>query len=183
MIANDMNTTKISIALLLATICVAFCQAPLPTLPPDGFVTLEQIVNDFAHSPDSAFQKYNGMRVCVYGRVGKVTQSDDTEGDPLTVYMQLPNRPTPDVKAYFDSADIPSATVGISNDDSRATLYHRDWSGNILQTSSLLVTGQNTAIRGTFDNFIAGDIILKNSFKLDPAALQKKLTEHGIATE
>ena len=119
----------------------------------------------------------------MYGRVGKVTQSDDTEGDPLTVYLQLPNRPTPDVKAYFDSDDIVSATVGVSSDDSRATLYHRDWSGNILRTSSLVVTGENTAIRGTFDNFVAGDIILKNSFKLDPATLQKKLTEHGIATE
>ena len=183
MISNVMNIAKTSIALLLATICAALCQTPLPTLPPDGFVTLEQIVNDFANSADSAFQKYNGMRICVYGRVGKVTQSDDTEGDPLTVYLQLPNRPTPDVKAYFDSDDILSATVGVSSDDSRATLYHRDWSGNILRTSSLVVTGENTAIRGTFDNFVAGDIILKNSFKLDPAALQKKLTEHGIATE
>ena len=183
MIGYVMNIAKTSIALLLATICAALCQTPLPTLPPDGFVTLEQIVNDFANSPDTAFQKYNGMRVCVYGRVGKVTQSDDTEGDPLTVYLQLPNRPTPDVKAYFDSDDILSATVGVSSDDSRATLYHRDWSGNILRTSSLVVTGENTAIRGTFDNFVAGDIILKNSFKLDPATLQKKLTEHGIATE
>ena len=92
MIGNVMNIAKTSIALLLATICAALCQTPLPSLPPDGFVTLEQIVNDFANSADSAFQKYNGMRVCVYGRVGKVTQSDDTEGDPLTVYMQLPIR-------------------------------------------------------------------------------------------
>jgi hypothetical protein len=38
-------------------------------------------------------------------------------------------------------------------------------------------------VRGTFDNFVAGDIILKNSFKLAPEALQKKLAEHGLTNQ
>jgi hypothetical protein len=38
-------------------------------------------------------------------------------------------------------------------------------------------------IRGTFDNQVAGEIVLKNCFKLSPEALNQKLAEHGIPTE
>lgn len=157
--------------------------APLAPLPPDGFVTLEQIVNDFSTAPDAALQKYNGMRILVYGRVGQVTQSDDASGDPLTVYMQLPNQTTPDVKAVFGADDVPTSNVDVAGNRSRADVFHRNWEGALTKEHAFIVEGQNTGIRGTFDNFVAGDVVLKNSHKLQTSVLMKKLAEHGIATE
>lgn len=178
-----MKTLSIALTYCVATSLLAFSQVQLAPLPPDGFVTLEQIVQEFSNQPDAALQKYNGMRLCVYGRVGKVAQADDEDDDPLAVYMRLPNQSTPDVKAYFNQDDIPSGVVQVSEDDNKATVYHRDWAGNLSQQKSLLVEGENVAIRGSFDNFVAGNIILKNSFKLSPEALTQKLSEHGIATD
>jgi hypothetical protein len=178
-----MKTTALSLALLCASNLIGLSQNPLAPLSPDGFVTLEQIVNDFANSETQALQKYNGMRICVYGRVGSVAQSDDEEGDPLTAYLQLPNRTTPDVKAVFSADFIPSSIVTVADDETKATVYHSDWNGNLSNATSFIVKGENIGVRGTFDNFVAGDIILKNSFKLDPEALQKKLAEHGLPTD
>lgn len=177
-----MKTLSIASAILIASALAAFSQSQLAPLPPDGFVTLQQIVQDFTNQPDDALQKYNGMRICVYGRIGKVEQSDDDDADPLAVSMQLQNQTTPDVKAYFDQDDIPGV-VDVVDDQNKATVYHRDWAGNLSQQKSFLVGGENAAIRGTFDNFVAGHIILKNSFKLSPEALAQKLSEHGISTE
>jgi len=177
-----MKTLSIASVILIASALAAFSQSQLAPLPPDGFVTLQQIVQDFTNQPDDALQKYNGMRICVYGRIGKVEQSDDDDADPLAVSMQLQNQTTPDVKAYFDQDDIPGV-VDVVDDQNKATVYHRDWAGNLSQQKSFLVGGENAAIRGTFDNFVAGDIILKNSFKLSPEALAQKLSEHGISTE
>mgnify|MGYP000548271448 FL=1 len=177
-----MKTLSIASAILIASALAAFSQSPLAPLPPDGFVTLQQIVQDFTSQPDDALQKYNGMRICVYGRVGKVEQSDDDDADPLAVTMQLQNQTTPAVKAYFDQDDIPGV-VDVVDDQNKATVYHRDWAGNLSNQKSFIVGGENVAIRGTFDNFVAGDIILKNSFKLSPEALAQKLSEHGISTE
>ncbi len=177
-----MKTLSIASAILIASALAAFSQSQLSPLPPDGFVTLQQIVQDFTNQPDDALQKYNGMRICVYGRIGKVEQSDDDDADPLAVTMQLQNQTTPDVKAYFDQDDIPGV-VDVVDDQNKATIYHRDWAGNLSDQKSFLVGGENAAIRGTFDNFVAGDIVLKNSFKLSPEALSQKLSEHGISTE
>lgn len=177
-----MKTLSIASAILIASALAAFSQSQLAPLPPDGFVTLQQIVQDFTSQPDDALQKYNGMRICVYGRVGKVEQSDDDDADPLAVTMQLQNQTTPAVKAYFDQDDIPGV-VDVVDDQNKATVYHRDWAGNLSDQKSFIVGGENAAIRGTFDNFVAGDIILKNSFKLSPEALAQKLSEHGISTE
>jgi hypothetical protein len=178
-----MKTLSIASTIFIATVLAAFSQTQLAPLPPDGFVTLEQIVQEFANQPDDALQKYNGMRICVYGRVGKVEQSDDDDGDPLAVSMQLQNQTTPDVKAYFGQEDFPSGIVNVSEDENKATVFHRDWAGNLSQEKSFIVGGQTVGIRGSFDNFVAGDIILKNCFKLSPEALAQKLSEHGIATE
>jgi hypothetical protein len=177
-----MKTLSIASAILIASALEAFSQSTLAPLPPDGFVTLQQIVQDFTNQPDDALQKYNGMRICVYGRVGKVEQSDDDDADPLAVTMQLQNQTTPAVKAYFDQDDIPGV-VDVVDDQNKATIYHRDWAGNLSDQKSFLVGGENAAIRGTFDNFVVGDIVLKNSFKLSPEALSQKLSEHGISTE
>lgn len=177
-----MKTLSIASAILIASALAAFSQSTLAALPPDGFVTLQQIVQDFTNQPDDALQKYNGMRICVYGRIGKVEQSDDDDADPLAVTMQLQNQTTPAVKAYFDQDDIPGV-VDVVDDQNKATIYHRDWAGNLSQQKSFIVGGENAAIRGTFDNFVVGDIVLKNSFKLSPEALAQKLSEHGISTE
>ena len=177
-----MKTLSIASAILIASALAAFSQSPLAPLPPDGFVTLQQIVQDFTSQPDDALQKYNGMRICVYGRVGKVEQSDDDDADPLAVTMQLQNQTTPAVKAYFDQDDIPGV-VDVVDDQNKATIYHRDWAGNLSDQKSFIVGGENAAIRGTFDNFVVGDIVLKNSFKLSPEALSQKLSEHGTSTE
>ena len=177
-----MKTLSIASVILIASALAAFSQSTLAPLPPDGFVTLQQIVQDFTSQPDDALQKYNGMRICVYGRIGKVEQSDDDDADPLAVTMQLQNQTTPAVKAYFDQDDIPGV-VDVVDDQNKATIYHRDWAGNLSQQKSFLVGGENAAIRGTFDNFVVGDIVLKNSFKLSPEALSQKLSEHGISTE
>ena len=154
----------------------------LAPLPPDGFVTLQQIVSDFATAQDAAMQKYNGMRILVYGRVGDVTQSSDSQGDPLTVFMQLPNQTTPDVKAVFGADDMPKNN-SVDPNGSKVDVFHRNWEGNLTKEHALIVEGENTGIRGTFDNFVAGDIVLKNCNKLQTAVLMKKLAEHGIPTE
>jgi 20S proteasome alpha/beta subunit len=96
--------------------------------------------------------------------------------------MQLQNQTTPAVKAYFDQDDIPGV-VDVVDDQNKATIYQRDWAGNLSDQKSFIVGGENAAIRGTFDNFVVGDIVLKNSFKLSPEALSQKLSEHGISTE
>ena len=154
----------------------------LAPLPPDGFVTLQQIVNDFATAEDAALQKYNGMRILVYGRVGQVTQSGDASGDPLTVFMQIPNQTTPDVKAVFGADDLPKNNF-VDPNHSKVDVFHRDWEGNLTKDHAFITAGQNTGIRGTFDNFVAGDVVLKNCHKLQTGVLMKKLAEHGIPTE
>ncbi|MFZ4777335.1 MAG: hypothetical protein ACOYM3_18360 [Terrimicrobiaceae bacterium] len=177
------------ILLVLCTLAAGFAgsllaqNATLPPLPPDGFVTLAQIVSDFSTAPDAALQKYNGMRILVYGRVGQVTQSDDADGDPLTVFMQLPNQTTPDVKAVFGADDVPTNNVSVAQNKSKADVFHRNWQGELTNERAFIVTGENAGIRGTFDNFVAGDVVLKNSNKLQTGVLMKKLAEHGIATE
>lgn len=154
----------------------------LTPLPPDGFVTLQQVVNDFSSAPDAALQKYNGMRILVYGRVGQVTESDDSSGDPLTVFMQLPNRTTPDVKAVFGADDMPKNN-SVDPNHSKVDVFHRNWEGELTKEHAFIVEGENTGIRGTFDNFVAGDVVLKNCNKLQTGVLMKKLAEHGISTE
>lgn len=174
--------------LLVCTLAAIFAgsllaqNATLAPLPPDGFVTLQQIVNDFASAEDAALQKYNGMRILVYGRVGKVTQSHDAAGDPLAVFMQLPSRTTPDVKAVFGADEMPKNN-SVAPDHSKVDVFHRDWEGNLTKEHAFIVAGENAGIRGTFDNLIVGDIVLKNCNKLQPGALMKKLAEHGIPTE
>lgn len=158
-------------------------QTGLAPLPPDGFVTLETIVGDFSKSVTAALQKYNGMRICVYGRVGKITRDGGEEGVPLAVFMQLPTVQTPDVKAVFDPDYIASGGVLVANNETKATVFSTNWNGDVLQKNSFIVQGENIAVRGTFDNFIAGDIVLKNSFKLGPGELAKKLAEHGISND
>lgn len=154
----------------------------LPALPPDGFVTLQQIVSDFSTDESAALQKYNGMRILVYGRVGQVTQSHDSDGDPLAVYMQLPNQTTPDVKAVFGADDMPKNNQ-VDPNHSKVDVFHRNWEGNLTHEHAFIVAGENTGIRGTFDNFVAGDVVLKNCHKLQTGVLMKKLAEHGIRTE
>jgi len=155
----------------------------LAPLPPDGFVTLQQVVNDFATAEDVALQKYKGMRILVYGRVGKVSQSDDDSGDPLAVFMRIPNRTTPDVKAVFGADDLPTRNVTVAGNHSKVDVFHHNWEGEITREHAFITEGENTGIRGTFDNFVAGEIILKNCHKLQKDVLLKKLAEHGIPTE
>jgi len=175
--------------LLVCTLAAIFAvplnaqNSTLAPLPPDGFVTLQQIVNDFSSASDAALQKYNGMRILVYGRVGQVKQSDDASGDPLTVFMQLQNQTTPDVKAVFGAGDIPTQNLTVTTNHRQAEVFHRNWEGDLTKEHAFIVEGQTTGIRGTFDNFVAGDIVLKSCNKLQTAALMKKLAEHGIPTE
>ncbi len=173
----------IALALLASPAVAQDAPPALPPLPPDGFVTLTQIVNDFTSSPDAAYQKYNGMRILVYGRVGQVSQSDDQNSDPLAVIMQLPNQTTPDVRAVFSADDIPTTDMSVATNNSQATVFHRNWEGTLTSERAFIVAGQNVGIRGTFDNFVAGEVVLKNSFKLSTGALMNKLREHGIPTE
>ncbi len=179
---------KILPLILLLTTAGLFAQAPaLPPLPPDGFVTLQQIVSDFSAQPDAALQKYQGQRLLVYGRIGQIEKSDDSEGNPLTVYLQLAQNPTPDVKCIFGISAVPvagqDAQVEISEDGTEAVIAHRNNEGNINWQRPYVVEGQNVGIRGTFDNFVAGDIILKDSRKVKPEKLMPILQQHGIPTE
>jgi len=175
---------KLPILALLLSAAAAFAQTPLPPLPPDGFVTLQQIVSDFTNQPDAALQKYQGQRLVVYGRVGQVTQSDDKSGDPLTVFLQLASTTTPDVKCVFGVADLPGgeqdATMQISNNDEEAVGAHRDREGNISYTRPFIEEGKIVGIRGTFDNFVAGDVVLKDCRKLRPVKIKKILAENGV---
>jgi len=173
----------IALALLASPALAQDAPPALPPLPPDGFVTLTQIVNDFTSSPDAAYQKYNGMRILVYGRVGQVCQSDDQNSDPLAVIMQLPNQTTPDVRAVFAADDIPTTDMSVATNKSQATVFHRNWEGTLTSERAFIVAGQNVGIRGTFDNFVAGEVVLQNSSKLSTGALMNKLREHGIPTE
>ncbi|MDX2079550.1 MAG: hypothetical protein SFU53_02075 [Terrimicrobiaceae bacterium] len=172
-----------AIAILAVSLVSVSAQSDLAPLPPDGFVTLEQIVSDFSSNETAALQKYNGMRILVYGRVGVVTQSDDQDGDPLTVFLQLPNNTTPDVKAVFGTDDIPTTNMSVAPNESKATVFHRKEDGSLTDERAFIVVGENVGIRGTFDNFVAGDIVLKNAHKVRPEFLNQKLAEHGMDTE
>ena len=66
---------------------------------------------------------------------------------------------------------------------SKVDVFHRNWEGELTKERAFIVEGENTGIRGTFDNFVAGDVVLKNCNKLQTGALMKKLAEHGIPTE
>ena len=159
--------------------------AALKPLPPDGFVTLQEIVSDFSTNETAAMQKYNGMRITVYGRVGQVTQSYDEDGDPLVVYLQLPNNPTPDVKCVFNTAGVPQGgTVVVENNNQEADFYRhrRDrWDNELTPAESPIdITGQMAGIVGTFDNFEAGDIILRECRRLREQPLMQLLSQHGI---
>lgn len=181
--------TPALLGILAAFVSTALAQdaQPAPSalkpLPPDGFVTLTQIVSDFTVNPDAALQKYNGMQILVYGRVVAVKQGDDSNSDPLAVIMQLPNQTTPSVRAVFSADDIPTTNMSVSPNHSQAAVFHRNWDGTITSERSFISAGQNVGIRGTFDIFNAGDIILKNSSKLSDGPLMNKLREHGIPTD
>lgn len=175
-------------ALFAASIVSVQAQAPaLQPLPPDGFVTLAQVVNDFSTQPDAAAQKYAGQRLLVYGRIGNIAQSDDSAGNPLEIYLQLPSTTTPDVKCVFTQADIPewgqNATVQISEDGSQAVIFHRNQEGTLNKQHVFAVEGQTVGVHGTFDRFEAGDVILKDCKKLNPEKLTPILGAHGIPVE
>ncbi|MCX7868851.1 MAG: OB-fold putative lipoprotein [Terrimicrobiaceae bacterium] len=167
----------------LAICCLpsaAPAQQPLSPLPPDGFVTLEQITGDFSQQPEAAATKYEGMRITVYGRVGQVQRSGDEDGDPLTVFLQLPENPTPDVKCVFNEAGVPhDGDVQVGGGE--ADFFKRDIAGDITAEIPLDIEGQMVAIRGTFDGFVAGDIVLKSCRRLTPAAVAALLAKHGLA--
>ncbi len=174
--------------ILLATVTGLFAQsAALAPLPPDGFVTLDTVVLDFSTQPEAAAQKYNGMRILVYGRVGTLAQSEDAEGNPLTVFLQLPNNSTPDVKCVFTLAELPNWTenagIQISEDSSQAAIFHRGRDGTIKAEEPFMTTGSMVGVRGTFDSFVAGDVVLKDCKKEPTEKLMHVLKEHGIATE
>lgn len=185
---HDVGAMKYLPLALLLSITGLFAQSPtLAPLPPDGFVTLTQVVSDFSSQPQAALQKYQGQRIFVYGRVGQVAQSDDAAGNPLNVFLQLADNPTPDVKCVFTQADIPEwgqgAQLQISSDDNQAVMFHRNREGNVGTEKPFVVEGQTVGIRGTFDNFVAGDVVLKDCNKETPEKLMKVLKEHGISTE
>jgi len=167
---------------LLLSASVLLAQTPpLAPLPPDGFVTLDQIVSDFSTQPDAAAQKYNGARVLVYGRVGSVQKSDDIDGNPLVAFLQLASNPTPDVKCVFDDGDIPSENVSINSDQTQVTIAKRnDETGALDDKRPFLIVGQNVGIHGTFSRFTAGDVVLHNSRKVSPEKLAEALQQNGI---
>jgi len=177
---------KLSLLALLLSATVLSAQTLAP-LPPDGFVTLAQIVADFSAAPDAATQKYSGQRVLVYGTVGQISQGDDNSSSPLSVFLQLPNNTTPDVKCIFTLSDIPEggqdAAVQISGDGRQATLFHRNREGDLNGQKPFITVGQNLGIRGTFDQLVAGDIVLKDAKKEDKGKLMEILKQHGISTE
>lgn len=177
---------KLSLLALLLSATILSAQSLAP-LPPDGFVTLAQIVSDFTTAPDAANQKYNGQRILVYGTVGQLSQGEGSSSNPLAVYLQLPNNTTPDVKAVFTLSDIPpagqDAAVQISGDGRQATIFHRNREGDLNRQRPFVTVGQNIGVRGTFDQLVAGDIVLKDAVKEAPEKLMQILKEHGIPTE
>jgi len=174
--------------LLLVTATGVFAQtAQLAPLPPDGFVTLAQVVSDFSSQPEAATQKYNGQRILVYGRVGQIAQSQDSSGNPLQVFLQLANNNTPDVKCVFTLADLPgwsqNSTIQVSEDGSQASVSRRGGDGVVKDETAYVTVGQNIGVRGTFDSFIAGDVVLKDCKKERPEKMDEVLKEHGVAKE
>lgn len=164
----------------------------LKPLPPDGFVTLEQVRKDFTENPSAAMAKYNGMRVTVYGRVGQVEQSADMEGDPMTVYLQNANNITPDVKCVFNQAGVPQdGQVVVQNSGREADDYKptrrldTDWGAGegLPKVTPVIIEGQMVAISGTYDNFVAGDVVLTNCQQVPQGKLMGLLEEHGIDVE
>ena len=172
----------------LVSLCLGVCsnlraQSELAPLPADGFVTLETIVDDFAKSLPDALQKYNGMRVCVYGRVDKITQKYSAGESSTALLMKSSLAQNINVNDLFNKAYISSGSVILADSETEAVVHSSDWTGNVQGKSSPIVSGEIIAVRGFFDNFVSGDIILKNCFKLGAEGLDKKLTEHGITAD
>jgi len=191
-----MKAPALLVAVLsVLTPCLAVAQTEenppaLKPLPPDGFVTLETVRKDFTENEPAAMKKYNGARITVYGRVGEVAPASDMEGDPMAVFLQNPNNITPDVKAVFNQPNLPQGNLVVQNNDSEADIYkHRntgiggDWRQDLPSQKPLVIKGQMVGITGTFDNFVAGDVVIKECQLMKEKELIKKLKEHGIATE
>ncbi|MBN8711750.1 MAG: hypothetical protein BGO12_07055 [Verrucomicrobia bacterium 61-8] len=169
---------KLFLLPLLLSAASVFAQAQLPPLPSSGFVTLDQIVSEFATQPDAALQKYNGQRIAVYGRVGQVEKSDDIDGNPLVAYLQRANNPSPDVKCVFSSDDVPTTNVMISDDQSQAIIFRRNSDGQLTEQRPFIVVGENVVIRGTFSNYVAGDVVLKDTHLLKKEEAKKLIGEN-----
>jgi hypothetical protein len=175
------------LALLVTATSLLAQTAPLTPLPPDGFVTLAQVISDFSSQPEVATQKYNGQRILVYGRVGQIAQSQDSAGNPLQVFLQQANNTTPDVKCTFTLAELPGwtqdSTIQISEDGSQASVFRRGRDGEAKDAKAYVTVGENIGVHGTFEGFIAGDVSLKDCKKVPTEKLMPVLKEHGIPTE
>ena len=159
------------------SICLAataFAQTPqLAPLPVNGFVTLEQIVSDFRTAPDAAIQKYGGNRITVFGRVGKLEQPGDGN-NILSVYLQVFNDPTPDVKCIFaQDAFRQNAQIQISADGSQASEIMMNQENMPARTVEVATVDGRIGVKGSFDNFAAGDIILKDCRKVSKEEIEK----------
>jgi hypothetical protein len=168
-----------AMAIVMLSCLTLQAREKLDPLPEDGFISLETIIDDFDTSEAAALAKYNGMRICIHGRIGAIERAED--GKPLTVIMQSAEDSAPKVKAIFRADSIPGG--GLPSAPNGAQVYDSDWSGTISAETSSITVDEEAAIRGTFDNIVAGEIILKNCFKLSPQALADKLAAGNQPTE
>jgi len=162
------------LCVFLATIATLSAQTPnLAPLPINGFVTLEQIVSDFRTAPDAALQKYGGNRITVFGRVGKVEQPGDGN-NVLSIYLQVFNDPTPDVKCIF-AADAfrQNAQSQFSPDGNQASEAVMNQENMPANTTPIAIVDQRIGIKGSFSGFQVGDIILRDCRKVSKAEIEK----------
>ena len=119
----------------------------------------------------------------MYGRVDKITQKSSAGESTTALLMKSSLAQNISVNALFNKAYISSGSVILADSETEAVVHSSDWTGNVQGKSSPIVSGEIIAVRGFFDNFVSGDIILKNCFKLGAEGLDKKLTEHGITAD
>lgn len=159
-------------SILLLTVCfpslllnaqeTAPSPAGLEPLPEDGAVTLEQIVSDFRTDPVAADKKYGGNQITVTGRVGDVENAMEA-GYVLAVYLQEYENTTPDVKCLFARSALPEgATVSVDDTTNQALLTGDGFAGPSDEQQAFVSVDQKVSITGDYDQFIAGNIVLKN---------------------
>lgn len=133
-------------------------------LAQDAPVDWKTIASEFSQDQAAAEAKYQGKIITVSGPVSAVAGGDMTLDDPsIAVSLSSQDGPGPDVKCLFENEDLePNTQLFVPDDGSEVQLRNVDQAGNETGSRTLVETGQQITVTGSFLDFDAGDIVLRH---------------------
>ena len=155
--------------LLLSCLAVAVCALSAVRAQDDPVIPYAELAGEFAANSTAADQKYQGQYLTVRARVVSLSQ-DGGAGSPLSAVFGAPDNDSFQIKADFslDTLGPDWASISISDDGTQAMLVRRNREGEILENRPLLIVGEERTISGSYQGYVAGDMILRD------ASLRKK---------